>query len=82
MTIRKLVAHIIVEGTFPCSKISKTPAPNQEEAIETDSKDKLVGARKASFDCCTEPTAKLDDSLSSCGEPPGGGIVLYRCFVG
>jgi len=62
MTFGHLVAHMVVaNGTF-CSKVADVPAPKVEEAKETDAKDKLVAALKASFDFCAAALAKMDDS--------------------
>jgi len=38
------------------------PAPKVDELKETDSKDKLLAAAKASFDFCTDALSKMDDS--------------------
>jgi hypothetical protein len=38
------------------------PAPKVEEIKESDSKDKLLAAAKASFDFCHEALGKMDDS--------------------
>jgi hypothetical protein len=51
MTFARLVLHIIESNTYLCAKVSDTPAPKGEELKESDSKEKLVGALKASFDC-------------------------------
>jgi hypothetical protein len=45
-----------------CAKASDTPAPKAEEVKETDGKEKLSAALKASFDFCTTALAKTDDS--------------------
>jgi uncharacterized damage-inducible protein DinB len=62
MTFGKLVAHIVQEDTLLCAKISDTPAPTAEKVSDTDPKDKLVGALKASTDFCAQALAKVDDS--------------------
>jgi uncharacterized damage-inducible protein DinB len=62
MTFAKLVEHMAGSNNFLCSKISGTPAPAEEKLSETDPKEKLVGALKASFDYCTQTLAKVDDS--------------------
>jgi uncharacterized damage-inducible protein DinB len=62
MTFAKLVEHMAGSNNFLCSKISGTPAPADEKLSETDPKEKLVGALKASFDYCTQALAKVDDS--------------------
>lgn len=67
MTFGKLVMHMAGSNYFLCSKISGTASPAEEKLAETDSKDKLLGALKASFDYCTQMLAKVDDS--KLGEP-------------
>jgi uncharacterized damage-inducible protein DinB len=62
MTFGKLITHIVGEDTFLCSKISDTPAPTMEKLSDTDPKDKLVSALKASTDFCVQALAKVDDS--------------------
>ena len=48
------------------------PAPKVEELKDTDSKDKLVAALKASFDFCSDALAKMDDPrLAETGNLPG-----------
>jgi uncharacterized damage-inducible protein DinB len=67
MTFGKLVTHMAGSNNFLCSKISGAAAPAEEKLAETDSKDKLLGALKASFAYCTQALAKVDDS--KLGEP-------------
>lgn len=67
MSFGKLVTHMAGSNNFLCSKISGTAAPAEEKLAETDSKDKLLGALKASFAYCTQALAKVDDS--KLGEP-------------
>jgi hypothetical protein len=62
MTFGHLVAHMIESNDSFCSKAAAVPAPKVEEAKETDSKDKLVAALKASFDFCGDALGKMDDS--------------------
>lgn len=57
-----LVLHIAQSNNSLCSKIGDVPSPKQAELKETDGKDKLVGALKASFDFCSGALAKVDDS--------------------
>ena len=57
-----LVAHIANSNNFLCSKVADVPAPKVDEAKETDGKDKLVAAVKASFSFCSDALAKMDDS--------------------
>ena len=62
MTFGHLVVHIAETNDLLCSKAAAVPAPKVDEAKETDSKDKLVAALKASFDFCSDALAKMDDS--------------------
>jgi hypothetical protein len=62
MTFAHLVVHIIGSNNSMCSKVADVPAPKVEEVKETDSKDQLVSAVKASFSFCSEALAKMDDS--------------------
>jgi hypothetical protein len=64
ITFGHLVVHMANTNNFLCAKISGTPAPASaaDKLSDTDPKDKLVGALKASFDYCTAAMAKVDDS--------------------
>ena len=61
-TFGHLVAHIVGFNYSICSKAADVPAPKVEESKETDSKDKLVSAVKASYAFCSEALSKMDDS--------------------
>ena len=61
-TFGHLVAHMIEANNALCSKATAVPAPKAEEAKDTDAKDRLVTALKASFDFCSDALAKMDDS--------------------
>ena len=56
-----LVMHISQSNNGLCSKISGAPAPEVKIA-DTDPKDKLVAALKASFEYCSTALEKVDDS--------------------
>ncbi|HUB01213.1 MAG TPA: DinB family protein [Terriglobales bacterium] len=62
MTFAHLVAHMIESNNSFCSKAAAVPAPKVQEAKDTDGKDKLVAALKASFDFCGQALSKMDDS--------------------
>ena len=62
MTFAHLVVHIIGSNNSLCAKVGDVPAPKVEEAKETDSKDQLLAAVKASFNFCSEALGKMDDS--------------------
>jgi hypothetical protein len=62
ITFAHLVGHIAQSNMGLCSRISGSPAPQTPPVADTDGKDKLVAALKASFDYCTDVLAKADDS--------------------
>ncbi len=62
MTFGHLVAHMIEANYGLCSGTAAVPAPKVEPVTETDSKDKLAAALKASFDFCGDALSKMDDS--------------------
>jgi hypothetical protein len=73
MTFGHLVAHMVDANNMLCSGAAAVPAPKVDKVDESDSKDKLVAALKASFDFCSDALAKMDDSkLSETAEGPGG----------
>jgi hypothetical protein len=62
MTFAHLAVHIIGFNNAVCAKAGDVPAPKVEEAKETDSKEQLVAAVKASYAFCTDALSKMDDS--------------------
>jgi len=62
MTFAHLVVHIIGSNNGLCSKVADVPAPKADEPKESDSKDQLLAAAKASFAFCSEALGKMDDS--------------------
>ena len=62
MTFAHLVVHIVGSNNMLCAKVADVPAPKVDEPKESDSKDQLVAAVKASYAFCTEALAKMDDS--------------------
>ena len=62
MSFGHLVVHIVETNNTVCAKVADLPAPKVEELKETDSKEKLAAAAKASFDFCGEALSKMDDS--------------------
>jgi len=62
MSFAHLVMHIAESNNGLCAKIADVPAPKVDELKETDSKDKLLAAARASFDFCTSALANVDDS--------------------
>ncbi len=62
ITFAHLAAHIAEANNFLCAKAADVPAPKVDEAKDTDSKDQLVAAVKASYAFCTDALGKMDDS--------------------
>jgi uncharacterized damage-inducible protein DinB len=62
MTFGHLVVHMAETNYLLCSKAAVVPTPKDEEVKDTDSKNKLVAALKASFDFCSDALAQMDDS--------------------
>jgi uncharacterized damage-inducible protein DinB len=62
MTFGHLATHIVSSNYFFCSNTGDVPRPKTEELKETDDKDKLVAALKASFAFCHDALAKADDA--------------------
>jgi hypothetical protein len=62
MNFGHLVVHIIESNNGLCAKVADVPAPKVEEFKETDPKDKLLAAARASFDFCSSALANVDDS--------------------
>jgi len=76
-----LVTHIIESNYVLCSKASDTAQPKVDELKETDGKDKLSAAVKASFDFCTTALAKTDDSKLGDTIEAFGGRQAPRAFA-
>jgi len=62
VTFGHLVLHIVESNNHLCSRIGDVPETKSTPVTETDGKDKLVSALKASFDFCATALAKVDDS--------------------
>jgi len=63
MTFGHLVLHIVESNTYLCSKIGDIPEVKAPVPLkESDGKDKLVAALKASFEFCATALGKVDDS--------------------
>jgi hypothetical protein len=63
MTFGHLVLHIIGSNNHLCSTIGDLPETKPAAPLsESDGKDKLVTALKASFDFCATALSKVDDS--------------------
>ena len=62
MPFGHLILHIIESNNHLCAKIGDVPELKPTGLTDTDEKDKLVAALKASFDFCTAALDKVDDS--------------------
>jgi len=62
MSFAHLVVHIAESNNGLCAKVADVPAPKVDELKETDSKDKLLAAARASFDFCSTALANVADS--------------------
>lgn len=65
MPFAHLVVHIIGFNNSFCAKAADVPAPKVDEPKETDSKDQLLTAVKASYAFCSDVLGKMDDSKLS-----------------
>src|SRR5205814_3048361 len=58
-----LVLHVIESNNYFCSKVGDQPEVKAAVPLkESDGKDKLVSALKASFEFCSTSLSKIDDS--------------------
>ncbi|MHB8503737.1 MAG: DinB family protein [Candidatus Acidiferrales bacterium] len=80
ITFGHLTMHIAMSNNLLCSKISGQAAP-EVKLVDTDSKDKLVAALKASFEYCTTALAGVDDSKLGDSLPWFGGRQTSRAGV-
>jgi DinB superfamily len=77
MTFAHLIVHVTNANYFFCSKLSGAAKPDIKVA-DTDGKDKLVPALKASYDYCTTNLANVDDSNLGETFPFFGGHTISR----
>jgi uncharacterized damage-inducible protein DinB len=62
MTFGHLVLHIVESNNYLCSKIGDLPEVKAAPLKESDGKEKLAAALKASFEFCTAALNKVDDA--------------------
>ena len=62
MSFAHLVIHIAESNNGLCAKVADIAPPKVAELKETDAKETLLAAAKASFEFCTAALANLDDS--------------------
>lgn len=82
MTFGHLVLHMIESNNSFCGKAAAVSSPKVEGLKDTDSKDKLVVALKASFDFCSDALGKMDDSKLAETTEGFGGKQATRAFFG
>ncbi len=81
MTFAHLAVHIVGFNNGLCAKAADVPAPKVEESKETDSKDQLVAAVKASYSFCGDALSKMDDSKLGDSVEIFGGRQVPRAMV-
>lgn len=81
MSFAALVEHTAGTNNFLCASISGTSSPPEEKLSDTDPKEKLTSALKASFDYCTMALAKVDDSKLGESVPFFGGRQVSRAMA-
>jgi len=81
MTFGHLVVHMAETNYLLCSKAAAVLAPKLEELKDTDSKDRLLAALKASFDFCSDALAKMDDSKLVETTEGFGGKQVTRAWI-
>jgi DinB superfamily len=62
MSFANLVLHMTESNNYLCAKAGDVPEPKAQELKETDGKDKLVAALRASFDFCNTSMRKVTDA--------------------
>jgi DinB superfamily len=80
-TFGELVVHMAETNNLLCGKAAAVPSPKVDEVKETDSKDKLVAALKASFDFCSDAMSKMDDSKLAETTEGFGGKQVTRAWL-
>ncbi|CAN5567156.1 hypothetical protein BH10ACI4_BH10ACI4_14380 [soil metagenome] len=61
-TYAKIIAHVAQSNNAVCTMLADTPAPAGPKISETDTKEVLGTALKASFDFCGKALANLQDA--------------------
>ena len=61
-TFGKIISHVAQSDFAVCAILSDTPAPKSWKITDTDPKEKLIPAVKASFDFCSQVLAAMQDS--------------------
>jgi hypothetical protein len=76
-----LAAHIAGFNNGLCAKAADVPAPKVDESKETDTRDQLVAAVKASYSFCSDALSKMDDSKLGDSVEIFGGRQAPRAMV-
>lgn len=62
MTFGHLAAHIVSSNYYFCANVGDVAQPKMDDVKETEGKEKLVAAMKASFEFCHSALGKADDA--------------------
>jgi len=81
MSFARLVVHITESNNYFCAKVGDVPEPEAQELKETDGKEKLVAALKASFDFCNTAMPKVTDATLGDTIELWGGRKAPRAFA-
>jgi hypothetical protein len=81
MSFAHLVLHMTESNNYLCAKAGDLPEPKAQELKETDGKDKLVAALKASFDFCNTAMPKVTDAKLGDTIEVWGGRKAPRAFA-
>ncbi len=81
MSFAHLVLHMTESNNYLCAKAGDVPEPKAQELKETDGKDKLVAALKASFDFCNTAMPKVTDAKLGDTIEVWGGRKAPRAFA-
>jgi len=81
MPFAHLAVHVIEFNNSFCSKAEDVPAPKVDAPKESDPKDQLVAAVKASYSFCSDALGKMDDSKLSEGIELFGGRQAPRAMA-
>ncbi len=81
MSFANLVLHMTESNNYLCAKAGDVPEPKAQELKETDGKDKLVAALKASFDFCNTSMPKVTDATLGDTIEVWGGRKAPRAFA-
>ena len=80
-TFGATIAHVADVNYLVCGKLMTVPAPQAARTSESDPKDKLVTALKASMDYCSQAFSKITDANLAEMVPWFGGRQITRLGV-